>query len=175
MVKNSFIYVHGWGSSGTGETATALKTLLPDLITPSFDYYHPAKALKELLELVDSLNDKSDVYLIASSLGGFFAEHVANTRVVNVVFFNPSLRPGTSSKIDPAVKLDYQYIPLPASPTKYSRRTVVVCTDDDIVDPSYARQYFKDYPVRLETGGHRITSAHLPVINEVLNTLINTI
>ena len=170
---NKVIYIHGWGSSGEGETATLLKALVPGLIAPSLDYYNPSKALSDILALVDDRDPTDDVYIIASSLGGYFAEMVANLRVVHAILYNPSLRPATVSRIDPVVMKKMSLLPLGRYPTAASTRTVVLCSDDDVVSPDYATSYFGKYDVVWTTGGHRMTDANATLIVSMLNTRIN--
>jgi len=171
---NKFIYIHGWGSSGIGDTASLFKTLVPGLIAPTLDYYKPAEALETLLALVDQFPE-DDVYIIASSLGGFFAENVAVRRVVHVIFYNPSLRPYEVSRIDPAALPELRELalsaPAPSSPS--STRSVVLCYDDDIVLPEYAAGYFHKYDVVWSSGGHRMTTANAESIVSILNKKIN--
>lgn len=169
------LYIHGWGSSGDGETAVLLKTLIPGLIAPTLDYYHPIETLSRLLSIVDDRAPTDDVYIIASSLGGYFAENIANRRVVNVVFYNPSLRPYEVSRIDPVVMPLLRTLSLPARPTTASTRSVVLCSDDDVVAPEYAAKYFADYDVIWSTGGHRMTPVNATLVRSLLNTKQNQV
>lgn len=169
---NKFIYIHGWGSNGESGSAALFKTLIPDLITPSLDYYNPAAALETLLALVDDRAPTDNVYIIASSLGGFFAENIAIRRVVNVIFYNPSLRPYTVSRIDPAAMSGLRLLALPDSPPATSTRSIVLCTDDDVVLPEFAEEYFSEYDVRFSTGGHRMTERNAELIMSILNKKI---
>jgi len=169
-----FIYVHGWGSSGDGETATLFKKLIPGLIAPTLDYYKPAEALTKLLEIVDE-DPSEDVYLIASSLGGFFAENVAQRRVVHLISYNPSLRPYAVSSIDPEVMGNMTAFALHEGPVGPSTRSVVLCSDDDVVKPEYAAQYYKRYEVIWRTGGHRMTDHAAALILSLLNRKINSL
>ncbi len=169
-----FFYVHGWGSSGDGETATLFKKLIPGLIAPTLDYYKPAEALSTLLALVDE-DPSEDVYIIASSLGGFFAENVATRRVVNLIAYNPSLRPYEVSSIDPAVMEKMRAFALWEGPTSTSTRSVILCSDDDVVRPDYAARYYSRYEVIWRDGGHRMTPHAAALIMSLLNTKVNSL
>jgi len=169
------IYIHGWGSSGNGESAQLFKALLPGLITPSLDYYKPTEALATLLALVDTAAPDEDVYIIASSLGGYFAENIALRRVVNVIFYNPSLRPYEVSRIDPAAMDGLRSLALPSAPTTASTRSVILCKDDDVVLPDYAAEYFKAYEIVWSTGGHRMTDPNAALVTSLLNTKLNSL
>lgn len=169
---SKFIYIHGWGSSGDGDTARLFKQLVPGLIAPTLDYYNPSTALNALLALIDE-NPSEDVYIIASSLGGFFAENVANRRVVNIILYNPSLRPYEVSRIDPVAMSGLRVLALPTAPTTASTRSVVLCSDDTTVSPEYAAEYFNKYEVIYRTGGHRMTAPNAALIMSLLNIKIN--
>jgi len=174
---NRFIYIHGWGSSGSGETAELFKSLLPGLIAPSLNYYDPCGALADLLTLVDSFDKTDDIYIIASSHGGYFAELVANKRIVNVVFYNPSLSPvrvqhllGTTLPI-----YDYPELQLPEKPTGSSVRCAVLCTDDDVIPLATTARYLQGYTIYPASGGHRMTATNAQLIIRIVNRLINSI
>ena len=169
---DKFIYIHGWGSNGESGTATLFKSLIPDLIAPSLDYYNPIAALETLLALVDDCAPTDNVYIIASSLGGYFAENVAIRRVVHVIFYNPSLRPYAVSRIDPVAMSGLRLLALPDSPSAASTRSVVLCTDDDVVLPEFAERYFADYDIWFTTGGHRMTERNADLIMSILNKKI---
>jgi hypothetical protein len=167
------IYIHGWGSSGTSETAMLLKSLIPGLITPTIDWFKPTEMLAEMLALIDE-DPSDDVYIIASSLGGYLAEKIANMRVVHVIFYNPSLYPVAERIGDSAHKL-LKELPLPVSPGTASTRSVLLCGDDQVVRPEGAAAYFCDYDVKWILGGHRMTTDNAAVIVKMLNTKLHTL
>lgn len=168
---NKFIYIHGWGSSGTGDSALLLKSLIPDLITPTIDWFKPADALAEMLALVDE-DPTCNVYIIASSLGGYLAEKIANMRVVNLILYNPSLYP-VAARIGSVAHTLLTELPLPTSPGTASTRSVLLCGDDEVVRPEFAAAYFYEYDVRWTLGGHRMTADNAAVIVKMLNKKIN--
>ena len=69
------IYIHGFGGSGQGSKAKLLceyfKSIEEDFIAPSLSYV-PELAISTLQELIESYH--GEVYLIGSSLGGFYAK-----------------------------------------------------------------------------------------------------
>ena len=168
---NKFIYIHGWGSNGESGTATLLKTLIPSLITPTIDFHKPAEALAQVLALVDE-DPLCDVYIIASSLGGYLAEKVANLRVVHLVLYNPSLQP-VEERIGAVAPALLTFLPLPSKPSTASTRTILLCSDDDVVFPDRASVYYRDYDIRWTSGGHRMTDRNAALIVKLLNTKIN--
>lgn len=89
------IYIHGVGGSGQGSKAKAFrkyfKSIGEDFISPSLPY-NPELAIKTLEELINSY--KGEVYLIGSSLGGFYTTYLAKKSFVRkVIVINPTVNP----------------------------------------------------------------------------------
>lgn len=89
------IYIHGFGGCGEGSKAKAFreyfKSISEDFIAPSLSYV-PELAIKTLEELIDSY--KGDVYLIGSSLGGYYSTYLSQlNKVKKVVLVNPAVNP----------------------------------------------------------------------------------
>lgn len=89
------IYIHGFGGSGQGNKAKEFRNYFKSLnigfIAPSLPY-NPELAITTLDELIDSY--KEDVYLIGSSLGGFYSIYLSQKKSVKkVVLINPSVTP----------------------------------------------------------------------------------
>ncbi len=89
------IYVHGFGSSGEGSKAKKFREYFHSIgesfIAPSLSYI-PELAVKTLEELIESY--KEDVYLIGSSLGGYFTLYLTKLpQVKKAVLINPSVYP----------------------------------------------------------------------------------
>ena len=88
------IYIHGFGSSGEGSKAKVLKDVLDydGFIAPSLSYV-PELAIQTLKELIESYQRDEKVYLIGSSLGGYYAIYLANLYNIPAVLINPSVSP----------------------------------------------------------------------------------
>jgi len=88
------IYIHGFGGSGKGSKAELFreyfKCIGEPFIAPSLSYV-PELAIETLRELIESYGE---VYLIGSSLGGYYATYLAQMpQVRKVVLINPATRP----------------------------------------------------------------------------------
>ena len=88
------IYIHGFGGSGEGSKAKLFReyfnSIGEDFIAPSLSYV-PELAIKTLQELVRSYKK---VYLIGSSLGGYYTLHLSHMdEVQKAVLINPSVKP----------------------------------------------------------------------------------
>ena len=87
------IYIHGFGSHGSGSKANAFRSYFKKkgeaFIAPSLSYI-PDLAIQTLEELIESYND---VKLIGSSLGGFYTLYLAQKYGLKAVLINPSIYP----------------------------------------------------------------------------------
>ena len=88
------IYIHGFGSSGEGMKAKILKEKLKDenFIAPSLSYV-PELAIQTLKELITAFSKTEKVYLIGSSLGGYYSIYLADFFNIPAVLINPSTKP----------------------------------------------------------------------------------
>ncbi len=89
------IYIHGFGSHGYGSKAKIFRKYFTskgeDFIAPSLSYV-PELAIQTLEELIKSYH--GDVYLIGSSLGGFYSTYLSQLpQVKKVVLINPATKP----------------------------------------------------------------------------------
>jgi predicted esterase YcpF (UPF0227 family) len=171
------VYIHGFNSSGYGSTATELKKYFPDLVTPTYDALKPCETIKMLLELDDSASDDEDIVLIASSLGGWFAEKIASLRSVDLVLFNPSLEPHTSLKkynVDTKILDSYHTLAL-SEPRNSVRRHVILCEDDEVVPYWKAKEkYHSVASITYTTGGHVMNAENMKIVKSKVEYLINS-
>lgn len=88
------IYIHGFGGSGEGSKATLLRPHFrsDSFIAPSLPT-NPVLAIATLSELIESFRRIETVMLIGSSLGGFYALHLASKYNLKAVLINPAVRP----------------------------------------------------------------------------------
>jgi uncharacterized protein len=88
------IYIHGFGGSGEGSKATLLRPLFRSdgIIAPSLPT-NPALAIATLSELIETFRRIETVMLIGSSLGGFYALHLASKYNIKAAIINPAVRP----------------------------------------------------------------------------------
>ncbi len=88
------IYIHGFGGSGNGNKATLFRSLFHSehFIAPSLPI-NPALAISTLSELIEAFMRTGTVMLIGSSLGGFYALHLASKYNLKAVLINPAVHP----------------------------------------------------------------------------------
>ncbi len=88
------IYIHGFASSGFGTKPQKFKEYFEeDIITISLPTI-PNLAIDTLEQIIEAfLNKEEDVYLVGSSLGGFYALYLANKYDLKAVLINPAIDP----------------------------------------------------------------------------------
>ena len=87
-MKKKILYIYGYGSSPESSTCKWLKNNLPNVIVYSFEYAQsdPENSIPYLCSLVEELD--IDV-VIGSSLGGWYAMHVASICSLPSILINP--------------------------------------------------------------------------------------
>lgn len=87
-MQKKVLYIYGYGSSPESSTCKWLKNNLPNTIVYSFGYVQadPENSIPYLCSLVEELN--IDI-VIGSSLGGWYAMHVASICSLPSILINP--------------------------------------------------------------------------------------
>ena len=88
------IYIHGFGSSGEASKAKMLRAYCQEdkirFIAPSLPTI-PDLAIKTLSELIESYQDHEPVYLMGSSLGGYYSLYLSDKYNLKAVLINPAI------------------------------------------------------------------------------------
>ena len=175
-MKSQIIYIHGYGSSGQSSTAEKLRVHFPNLISPTYDPLDPHTSLNELTNLVGQFQrNNTDVILVSSSLGGWYAEQISKKMKVASIFYNPSIFPHkTLSKynLDESIIEDYNVLSEDHKDLNQANsiKHIIVCMDDEIVDPTSAISYFYDHSYIFTKGGHRFCDSNMPLLVESILT-----
>lgn len=162
------IYIHGFASSGLGGKASLFKEYFEDeVITPSLNYV-PSLAINTLEQLIESyLNLDEDVYLVGSSLGGYFSIYLANKYNLKAVLINPAIYPyETLDKIGFANNYyDYASFEVTKEHLSYlksieveylnneSNFLVLLQEDDEVLDFNDAVEKLPNSELVIEEGG----------------------
>ena len=163
------IYIHGFGGSGEGSKAKAFREYFKEksegFIAPSLSYV-PELAIKTLEELIESYNE--DVFLIGSSLGGFYTIYLSQKYNIKSVLLNPSICPYKTLKNylgdapnfyddssftwnENHIKMLENYI---QKDVDNSKIMLLVQKGDELLNPQEALDKFKDATVIAEDGGN---------------------
>jgi len=88
------IYIHGFGSSGEASKAKLLRAYCQEkgirFIAPSLPTI-PDLAIKTLSELIESYQANEPVYLMGSSLGGYYALYLSDKYDLKAALINPAV------------------------------------------------------------------------------------
>ena len=88
------IYIHGFASSAFSSKSQKFKEYFEEeIITISLPTI-PNLAIDTLEQIIEAfLNKEEDVYLVGSSLGGFYSLYLANKYDLKAVLINPAIDP----------------------------------------------------------------------------------
>ena len=183
------IYIHGFNSAGYGEKINHLRKAFGDenVIAPTLPY-NPEKAIKLLEYLVEKMKN-DDLYLVGTSLGGYYALYLTNKYGVPSIIINPSLYPYKSLESQVGHQKNYktgeeyefkkEYLDFlkkirfsKSDLEKYKNKIFVYLDEnDELLDSRETAEYFKDFYVKMYSGGnHRF--AHMPeLIQDLRKTM----
>jgi predicted esterase YcpF (UPF0227 family) len=153
--KMKTFYIHGYGSSPKSQTFVDMQAAIPDIECLTYDSNAPMSSILSIVNTLKSIDEP--IHIIASSLGGWYAERIASIISVSLTLYNPLKK----------------YV-LPESVTNLYRdvlinpnveRTVVLSKDDDVVSPDNAMvKYANIANMVITEGGHRMTPTNLGII-----------
>ena len=170
----TLFYLHGFRSSSQSVKATRLRgavaaldeRIRPRLIVPDLPH-RPAEAIALCLALADSERPE-DTTLIGSSLGGYYATHLAERLGVRAVLVNPTVRPyedlrpyagqqinmysGESFVVDDR-HFDELRVLKVARITRPSRYLLMVQTGDEVLDYGEAVAFYGGAYQLVQGGG----------------------
>ena len=170
------IYIHGFNSAGYGEKINHLREAFGDenVITPTLPS-NPEKAIKLLEYLVEKMKD-DDLYLVGTSLGGYYAMYLTHKYNVPSIIINPAIKVYESLKDEVGTQTNYKTnevyefkkeyldylksIEVPKAELKKVKDKIYVYLDEDdeLLDSKETANFFKDFYVKMYPGGnHRFT------------------
>jgi predicted esterase YcpF (UPF0227 family) len=166
----SILYIHGLNSSPASLKASQLLRamdrlgLAEQLRVPAL-YHHPRQAIAQLETLIDELGRP---VLVGSSLGGYYATHLAERHGLRALLINPAVRPHlrfdgylgpqknyysdetwelTADHVSALAELD---VPAIQDPARYQ---VWLQTADETLDYRAAATYYRACSLRIQAGG----------------------
>ena len=116
-MQKKVLYIYGYGSSSESSTCTWLKNNLPNADVYSFKYEQsdPENSIPYLCSIVEELN--IDI-VIGSSLGGWYAMHIASICSLPSILINPVTDATLESVVDHVSNHDSHVV---ESLVKYSK------------------------------------------------------
>jgi predicted esterase YcpF (UPF0227 family) len=168
--QSTLLYIHGLNSSAQSQKATQLTTLMARLGLSQYLrvpelHHHPRQALVQLEAAIEELGRP---LLVGSSLGGYYATHLAERYGLKAVLINPAVNPhqlfdgflGTQQNLytgeswelthDHVTALAELEVPAPQDP---QRIQVWLQTGDETLDYRRAQSFYRACALRIEAGG----------------------
>lgn len=176
MIK--IFYIHGFGSTSDSPTLKNLQETYPDAIGLDYDHNFPRESITKLARQVNEYSIGDSVVIVASSLGGWYAEQLTDRVVADFILYNPATQPWVSLEkydVSDEVLKKYEWYSKtyrPAIPV--ASRTVIISVDDKVIDPKFAMvKYMNLANFILAEGGHRMTEANMKLITDEIKYLGN--
>ena len=168
---STLLYIHGLNSSAMSKKATQLAELMThlglaeQLRVPEL-HHHPRQAIAQLEAAIEELGGRP--LLVGSSLGGYYATHLAERHGLKAVLINPAVNPhqlfdgflGTQTNLytgetwelthDHVAALAELEVPAPQDP---QRIQVWLQTGDETLDYRRAQAFYQACALRIEAGG----------------------
>lgn len=164
----TIIYLHGFSSGAASHKAQLLQQALapiPMLIV-NYSSHQPEKAIDTISATIDA--EKTDApdapaILMGSSLGGFYAQHLAARRddIDKVVMINPALDPqpplkswiGRNTNMVTGLPFDFtrgdweQLADFDVESTDITTPTLLLLDEnDEVIDPTFALEKYRNLP-----------------------------
>lgn len=169
-MPGSILYIHGLNSSPASQKASQMSALMArigcaaQLRVPAL-HHHPRQAIAQLEAALGELDAP---LLVGSSLGGYYATHLAERHGLKAVLINPAVNPHqlfdgflgtqqnlytgerwelTHDHVDALAELE---VPAPQDP---QRIQVWLQTGDETLDYRRAQAFYRACALRIEGGG----------------------
>ncbi|KAF1050992.1 MAG: hypothetical protein GAK43_02597 [Stenotrophomonas maltophilia] len=180
----TFLYIHGFNSSPASQKARQFVAALQRLglhqqaRVPAL-HHQPERAIAQLESAIAELGRP---VLVGSSLGGYYATHLAERHGLKAVLINPAVLPGASfegylgpqknyysgeeweltrAHVEALARLE---VP---PPTDRDRFQVWLQTADETLDYRLAERFYRACALRIEAGGDhgfQRFAEHLPAL-----------
>lgn len=170
------VFLHGFGSTSTvSTTGRGIRRVFADQDVACLDYDSITPA-QDMPRLQQEIEVYGDVVLIGVSLGGFLARYLASKclNVKRLILLNPAIGAASTAHTLVGQEVHGRIVPedfyqqfkdlLVEQDRKDLAISVVLCTDDEVVDPQVTLDRFSRHATLLLTqGGH--TLPFLPHVN----------
>lgn len=173
MNSTQLLYLHGFNSSPESSKALLLRAYMDErgmsdqLVIPALPP-EPAEAMSRLISWFEANQKEAIIAVAGSSLGGFYATHLAERFGCKAVLINPAVRPhlllkkylgdNTNYYTDESWVLDESHIEQfraldVASITHPERYLLMLQTGDETLDYRQALEKYQGCELVLEEGG----------------------
>lgn len=191
--KNTIIYIHGFNGDGVGRRVDSIRSAFPEFDLSVDDYpADPSLVIKKISETIESI--EGNLFLAASSLGGFYAWYCAAVFDLPCFLFNPSLRPyitlddrGIGTFQTWIKRREYIFKKEYLEKLRLLKKRGLelensgnlhffVARNDEMLDHNQLPELYPNAPIHwFEEGGHRLENMDeiLPIMKQYIMKLIN--
>jgi predicted esterase YcpF (UPF0227 family) len=169
-MSGSILYIHGFNSAPASTKASQLRQVMEQLglagqlRVPAL-HHHPRQAIGQLEQAIAELGRP---LLVGSSLGGYYATHLAERYGLKALLINPAVSPhrmfdgylGTQKNLytDETWELTHDHVAALAAlevapPQDPERYQVWLQTGDETLDYRSAERYYRACALRIQAGG----------------------
>ena len=184
------LYLHGFNSSPQSKKAIETERWL-QLYAPNIKFFCPqlspyaSRVMQSLAELIEAYLPQP-VYLVGSSMGGFFATCLSEQYNLPAVLINPAVNPGSGLHswlgensnfmtgerwvFEPRHIEEYNDLN-PQQIKRLANYKILLQTGDEVLDYRHAQNRYKGCAIETEVGGdHSFVDyqQHLPAILKFL-------
>ncbi len=173
MNSHRLLYLHGFNSSPQSSKAQVLRAYMDErgmsdqLVIPALPPV-PAEAMSQLISWFEANQKEATIAVAGSSLGGFYATHLAERFGCKTVLINPAVRPhvllkkylgdNTNYHTNESWELDENHIEQfrtlnVASISHPERYLLLLQTGDETLDYRQALEKYQGCQLVLEEGG----------------------
>ncbi|AAN70483.2 putative esterase [Pseudomonas sp. XWY-1] len=169
-MSGSILYIHGFNSSPLSTKARQLEAVmqqlgLADQLRVPALHHHPRQAMVQLEAAIAELGAP---LLVGSSLGGYYATHLAERHGLKALLVNPAVTPhkhfdgylGTQRNhySGETWELTHDHVQAlaeleVAAPADADRYQVWLQTADETLDYRHAERYYRACALRIQAGG----------------------
>lgn len=169
--KDLILYIHGWNSYKDARKAVLLKNEINSSKNFEVDSItlksHPKEAIQQLSNYIEYHKEQRKVYLIGSSLGGYYATFLSEKYNLKAAMINPAvwaykifkndmgtnenLNTGEKYFIDDLWVQSLQDIFIESITGK--NYLVLLQTGDQTLNYKFAKQYFEGSNIIIDEGG----------------------
>jgi predicted esterase YcpF (UPF0227 family) len=144
-METTILYLYGWGGGAHSKGLLALQeaNLNATIQTWHYDQINPTPNYEALETLMQDVLQAEKVIVIGNSLGGYWANYIAEKYNLESVLINPSLYPMETLSTYNKVAKKYLEAYLPSTFTN-KKKWLYLSEHDTVIDASVAQKAFAD-------------------------------
>jgi len=161
------LYIHGFASSSKSNKVTLLKNKFNDIVALDLST-EPNRAIKQLEKFIEKYYTQTNITLMGSSLGGFYAMYLSKKYSLKAILINPAINPDITlvqykdKKVKNYLKDEFFYFKshyldqlkgLRVSEFDSSKVLLLLQTGDEVLDYKAALDFLPESKSIIESSG----------------------